>query len=99
MPPMSTNATLTDRLDTMLTGWLEGHASTRGAGRADAIASAIITVRNDNVGQIELLCSRWGMRVKRADACAGTPWTVLTIEGRALPVHGLAKVARMLPRD
>jgi hypothetical protein len=96
---MSTNATLGDRLDTMLTGWLEGHVSTRGAGRADATASAIITVRNDNVGQVEQLCSRWGMRVKRAEPCPGTPWTVLTVEGRALPVRGLAKVARMLPRD
>jgi hypothetical protein len=96
---MRTNATLTERLDTMLTGWLEGHASTRGAGRADAVASAIVTVRNDNVEQIELLCSRWGMRVKRAEACPGTPWTVVTIEGRALPVRGLAKVTRMLPRD
>jgi hypothetical protein len=96
---MSTNATLTDRLDTMLTGWLEGHASTKGAGRADATASAIITVRNDDVGQVDALCVRWGMRMKRVDACLGTPWTVLTVEGRALPVRGLAKVARLLPRD
>jgi hypothetical protein len=96
---MSTNATLTDRLDTMLTGWLEGHASTKGAGRADATASAIITVRNDNVGQVDALCERWGMRIKRLDACPGTPWTVITVDGRALPVRGLAKVARMLPRD
>ena len=95
---MSTYATLTDRLDSMLTGWLEGHASTKSAGRADATASAIITVRNDNVGQVEALCSRWNMRVKRADSCPGTPWTVVTVEGRALPVRGLAKVARMLPR-
>jgi hypothetical protein len=96
---MRTQATLTDRLDSMLTGWLETHASTKGAGRADATASAIITVRNDNVGQVEALCSRWGMRMKRVDACPGTPWTVVTVEGRALPVRGLAKVARMLPRD
>jgi hypothetical protein len=96
---MSTQATLTDRLDAMLTGWLETHASTKGAGRADATASAIITVRNDNAGQVEALCARWGMRVKRVDPCPGTPWTIVTVEGRALPVRGLAKVARMLPRD
>ncbi len=96
---MRTNAPVTDRLDTMLTKWLEGHASTRGAGRADAVASAILTVRHDHVGEVEHLCARWGMRVRRADECPGTPWTVMTVEGRALPVRGLAKVARMLPRD
>jgi hypothetical protein len=95
---MSTNATLTDRLDTMLTGWLDARASTRGAGRADATASAILTIRNDDVVQFDALCDRWGLRLTRVDACPGTPWTVLTVEGRALPVRGLAKVARMLPR-
>jgi hypothetical protein len=95
---MSTNATLTDRLDTLLTGWLEGHASTRSAGRADATASAIIAIRTDTVGQVGALCERWAMRIKRIDPCPGTPWTVVTVEGRALPVRGLAKVARMLPR-
>jgi hypothetical protein len=96
---MRRNATTTDRLDTMLTGWLEGHASSRGPGRADAVASAILTVRNDHVGEVEELCRRWNMRVKRAEPCPGTPWTVVTVEGRALPVRGLAKVSRMLPRD
>jgi len=90
--------TTTQRLDEMLARWLEGHAGTRSPGRADAVASAIVTVRNDNVGQLEALCGRWGMRVKRTDVCPGTPWTVVTVEGRALPVRGLAKVARMLPR-
>jgi hypothetical protein len=96
---MSTNATLTDRLDAMLAGWLERHASTRGAGRADATATAIVTVRDDHVGHIESLCARWGMRIKRVDDCPGTPWTVLTIVGRAQPVRGLSRVARLLPRD
>jgi hypothetical protein len=88
-----------DRLDAMLEGWLEGHAGKRGPSRADAVASAIVTVRNDHVGQVEDLCRRWNMRIKRVEPCPGTPWTALTVEGRALPVRGLARVARMIPRD
>jgi hypothetical protein len=89
----------TNRLDAMLAGWLEGHAGKRGPSRADAVASAVITVRNDHVGQVEDLCRRWDMRVRRVEPCPGTPWTVMTVEGRALPVRGLARVARMIPRD
>lgn len=95
---MSTNAPLADRLDAMLADWLDAHASPRGAGRADATATAIITVRDDYVGHVESLCTRWGMRLKRVDDCPGTPWTVMTIVGRAQPVRGLSRVARLLPR-
>jgi hypothetical protein len=95
---MREQVTTTDRLDAMLAGWLEGHSGMRGAARTDAVASAIVTVRNDHVGQVEDLCRRWNMRVRRVERCAGTPWTVMTVEGRALPVRGLARVARMIPR-
>jgi hypothetical protein len=97
MPPSIRSTPLADHLDTMLASWLDGRPAARGVN--DTTATAGITVRDEDVGQVEIVCSRWGMRVIRCETCPGTPWTVMTVQGRARHVIALSRVARMLPRE
>jgi hypothetical protein len=94
--PSTRSTPLADHLDTMLASWLDGREAPRGV--ADTTSTAIVTVRDEDVGQVELVCMRWGMRVTRTESCPGTPWTVMTVSGRAHLVRGFARVARLLPR-
>ena len=78
---------LTDRLDALLHQWLERHGATRGPYRADADATGVVVVDRAAVEEVEAFCERWGMTVRRVSP------TVLTVEGRALPVRGFTEIA------
>jgi hypothetical protein len=95
LPPFP--LTLADQLDAMLSGWLERHAGSQPPSRPDATGCAVITVLPDRVAELEAFCARWDMTVRRNGATAG-PWTVLIVQGRALPVRGLAEITGMYRR-
>jgi len=88
---------LGEQLDAMLAGWLEHRASTHGPGRADATATAVVTVAHRHVPELEALCERWDLAVARAVSEFGA-FTVLSIRGRALPVQGLTEITAMYRR-
>jgi hypothetical protein len=86
--------TLSEELDAMLSGWLERQARTRGPGRADAVAKAVVCLADRIVAQVEEFCARWDLTVERvARRDAGS--AVVTVEGRALPVEGFMAITSM----
>jgi hypothetical protein len=84
---------LSAELDARLVGWLERRAASEPAPRADLEAAAVLTVAHGAVAEVERLCSRWGLRT-RSVARDGGRWSVLRADGPALPVLGLAELAR-----
>jgi hypothetical protein len=86
--------TLSEHLDEMLLGWLERHAEKRGAGRADLRATALMTVADEHVTEVERLCAKWDLSVSRRPH-RRPAWTILNVSGAALPVLGLTEVAAM----
>jgi hypothetical protein len=85
---------LSAELDARLIGWLERRAATGPAPRADLEAAAVITVADGAVAEIERLCRRWGLRARSVPRDGGR-WSVLRVDGRALPVLGLTEIARV----
>jgi hypothetical protein len=86
--------TLAEQLDAMLSGWLERHADPQ---PSDRRGKAVITVLPDRVREVAAFCARWEMTVRRTGEAAG-PWTVLIVEGDALPVRGFAEITGMYRR-
>jgi hypothetical protein len=87
---------LSAELDARLIGWLERRAASGPAPRADLEAAAVITVADGAVAELERLCQRWGLRARPAPR-AGGRWSVLRIDGPALPVLGLTEIVRVGP--
>jgi hypothetical protein len=86
--------TLGEQLDAMLLGWLEHRAATRGAVRADALATTVVTVAQRLVPQVEAFCERWQLEVRHTVPEFGG-FTVLSIRGRSLPVQGFTEITAM----
>jgi hypothetical protein len=84
--------TLSDQLDTMLLSWLAKHAAARGGGRPDQRATAVMSVADPHVREMERLCEKWGLSVARRPHQRPL-WSVLTVSGPALPVLGLTEIA------
>jgi hypothetical protein len=79
--------TLTERLDAMLLGWLERHATPTAP---DARATAIITVAAGRIDEVEAFCARWALRVTRLGG--GEKWQSIRVDGPRLPVIGFAQI-------
>jgi nitrogen fixation protein len=84
---------LSSELDARLVGWLERRAATGPVPRADLEAAAVITVADGAVADVERLCHGWGLRVRSIPRDGGR-WSVLRVDGPALPVVGLTEIAR-----
>jgi hypothetical protein len=87
---------LADQLDAMLMGWLEHEADEPEHQPIDA-ATAVITVEESMVPELEDLCARWDLSI-RPGAHASGKWSVLCVTGRPLPVVGLTEVIALLRR-
>jgi hypothetical protein len=84
---------LSAELDARLIGWLERRAASVPAPRADLEAAAVITVADGVVAELERFCLRWGLRARSVPREGGR-WSVLRVDGPALPVLGLSEIAR-----
>jgi hypothetical protein len=92
-PPL----TLSEQLDAMLSGWLERYAATHAPGSADAVATAVVTVADPSVPEVEAFCDRWDLSVQRLRHDDGRR-SVLRVEGRVLPVRGFTEITGMYRR-
>jgi len=85
--------TLSEQLDAMLLGWLERHAGRREPGRPERRATAVVTLAEGAMPEIERFCSQWAMTVEWASR-----GTVAVIEGPALAVEGFTQITAMYRR-
>ena len=81
----------------MLTGWLERRTAERRPAVADMTASIVITIAEGQVAEFERFCAGWGLAVQPTGR--GERWVVLRVDGRALPVEGLAEITGMYRRQ
>jgi hypothetical protein len=88
----SSPLSVSDRLDAMLLGRLERRAARREPPRADLQATAVISVADSVVPELEAFCSKWAMTIARFHRGNGD-WTVLEVQGPILPVQGFAEIA------
>jgi hypothetical protein len=89
--------TLSDQLDALLFGWLEHRADTGPPRRPDSRGTAILAVTERLVPELEAFCARWHLGVRVRPTEAGR-WAVLSVDGPALPVEGLAAVIELYRR-
>ena len=94
MPPLSDPLPLSQQLDAMLLGWLERHADRCGPSRPGRRAKAIVTVAANSIAEVEAFCAQWGLTLKPSPL-SGARWTVLLVEGPALPVRGFTQISSM----
>jgi hypothetical protein len=88
--------TLSEQLSAMLSGWLDRHAPDYDS-QDDGIAGGIITVADRDVAQLEAFCEQWDMSVRRTGA-SDRGWSVLIVEGAALPVRGFTEITALYCR-
>jgi hypothetical protein len=89
--------TLSEQLDAMLLGWLEHHADRHRADQPTLRARALVSAAESHVDEVVAFCERWNMTVERAPADGG-PWTILYVDGPALPVEGFSAITGMYRR-
>jgi len=85
-----------DELDAMLMGWLE-HEADEPQHQSVEAATAVVTIDESMVAQLEDLCARWDLSI-RPGAHANGKWSVLCVSGLPLPVLGLTEVIGLLRR-
>jgi hypothetical protein len=90
MAKTSDRPTLSDQLDTMLLTWLAKHAANRSY-RADERATAVMSVADANVPELERLCAKWDLTVSRRPHRRPL-WSVVHVSGPALQVLGLTEI-------
>ena len=83
--------TLSDQLDTMLLSWIANNAASRGAGRPEQRATAVMSVADANFRELERLCEKWELTVSRRPHRRPL-WSVVHVSGPALPVLGLTEI-------
>jgi hypothetical protein len=88
--------TLSEQLDAMLTGWLERRTAGRRPALADKTAATVVTIAEAHVAEFERFCAGWDLAVQNVGR--GARWVVLRVDGRALPVEGLAEITGMYRR-
>jgi hypothetical protein len=84
---------LSEQLDAMLLGWLERNADRRGPGRLDLRATAVLTIADNAMPEVEKFCAGWDITVERP-----ARGTLAVIEGPALPVQGFSEITAMYRR-
>jgi hypothetical protein len=96
-PDTTLPLTLSEQLNAMLSGWLDRHAPDGDLGGAEHAASAVITVADAQVPEVEAFCADWDMTVRHTARGDGA-WAVLVVEGRPLPVRGFTEITAMSRR-
>jgi hypothetical protein len=81
---------LSEVLDAMLLGWLERRADRRTPDSPALRATAVLTIADDAMPEIERLCAGWAMSVRRP-----ARGLVAVIEGPARAVEGFVAVSRL----
>jgi hypothetical protein len=85
--------TLSEQLDAMLLGWLERNAEVRGPGRLDLRATAVVTIADSAMPEVEKFCAGWAITVERP-----ARGTIAVIEGPQLVVQGFTEITAMYRR-
>ncbi len=85
--------TLAEQLDAMLMGWLERVARLRRPAAADLRATAVLTVSDSALADIEAVCANWAMTVERP-----ARGRITVIEGPARVVEGFAEISALVGR-
>ena len=93
----SSPLSVSDELDAMLLGRLERRAARREPPRAGLQATAVISVADRVVPELEAFCSKWAMTIARSHR-GNDGRIVLEVQGPILPVQGFAEMTAMYRR-
>jgi len=93
MSALAAPLTLAEQLDAMLMGWLERVARQRRPTAADLRATAVITIDDTALPDVEAVCANWAMTVERP-----ARGRITVIEGPARVVEGFTEVASLFRR-
>ena len=93
MSAIAAPLTLAEQLDAMLMGWLERVARQRRPTAADLRATAVLTIDDTALPDVEAVCANWAMTVERP-----ARGRITVIEGPARVVEGLAEIASLFRR-
>ena len=85
--------TLAEQLDAMLYGWLERLADRRAPVRPDLRATAVLTISDAALPEVEKFCANWAMTVERP-----ARGLITVIEGPARVVEGFAEITALFRR-
>jgi len=93
MSALAAPLTLAEQLDAMLMGWLERVAGQRRPAPADLRATAVLTITDAALPDVEVVCANWAMTVERP-----ARGRIAVIEGPARVVEGFAEIASLFRR-
>jgi hypothetical protein len=93
MSAIAAPLTLAEQLDAMLMGWLERVAGQRRPAPADLRATAVLTISDAALSDVEQVCANWAMTVERP-----ARGRITVIEGPARVVEGFADIASLFRR-
>ena len=93
MSALAAPLTLAEQLDAMLMGWLERVARQRRPTAADLRATAVITIDDTALPDVEAVCANWAMTVERP-----ARGRITVIEGPAGVVEGFTDIASLFRR-
>jgi hypothetical protein len=85
--------TLFEQLDAMMVGWLERNADLGRPVRPGVHATAVLTIADNAMPQVERFCAEWDMAVARP-----ARGTIAVIEGPELAVRGFTEITAMYRR-
>jgi hypothetical protein len=85
--------TLSEQLDAMLLGWLERVADRRRPLRPGLRATAVLTISDSALPEVEKFCAGWAMSVERP-----ARGLITVIEGPARVVEGFAEITALFRR-
>jgi hypothetical protein len=93
MSAIAAPLTLAEQLDAMLMGWLERVAAQRRPAPAGLRATAVLTIADTALPDVEAVCASWAMTVERP-----ARGRIAVIEGPARVVEGFAEIASLSVR-
>lgn len=93
MSAIAAPLTLAEQLDAMLMGWLERVAAQRRPAPPDLRATAVLTIADAALPDVETVCASWAMTVERP-----ARGRITVIEGPARVVEGFAEIASLFRR-
>ena len=90
MSALAAPLTLAEQLDAMLMGWLERVARQRRPGPAGLRATAVLTIGEAALPEVETLCAKWALTVERP-----ARGRIAVIEGPARVIEGFAEISAL----
>jgi hypothetical protein len=93
MSAIAAPLTLAEQLDAMLMGWLERVARQRRPAPAGLRATAVLTVADAALPDVQQVCANWSMTVERP-----ARGRITVIEGPARVIEGFAEISALFPR-